>query len=134
MQRIDEKIVYSASDIVNFLECEHLTTLDLINLDTPLQKTEADDHGKLIQAKGYAHEADFEEILKHKHSSFIEIAQETSNLDQMVQKTSDAMNAGVEIICQATFRDSCFVGHADFLRRVSYKSKLGDFSYEVLDT
>jgi len=32
MQKIKDTIYYAASDIVNFLECEHLTTLDLINL------------------------------------------------------------------------------------------------------
>lgn len=30
----------SASDLVNFLECGHLTSLDLIDLDTPLPRAQ----------------------------------------------------------------------------------------------
>jgi hypothetical protein len=36
VQKRDEEILYSASDLVNYLECEHLTALDLIDLETPL--------------------------------------------------------------------------------------------------
>jgi len=134
LQKLDDKILYSASDIVNFLECEHLTTLDIIDLDTPLPKTEDDDQTKLIQAKGFVHEARFVEELKERHGSFIDIAQSGSDLNQKVQATLDAMQSGVEIIYQATLQDDCFVGHADFLRRVPLPSLLGEFSYEVLDT
>jgi uncharacterized protein len=134
MQKNEKQILYSASDIVNFLECEHLTTLDIIDLDTPLSRTEDDDQAKLIQAKGFAHEADFVARLKERHGSFIDIAQGNGGLDHQVQTTLDAMRAGVEIIYQATLRDRCYVGHADFLRRVPLPSDLGDFSYEVLDT
>jgi hypothetical protein len=47
MQKIKGIIHYSASDVVNFLECEHLTSLDLINLETPLPQTEDDDEALL---------------------------------------------------------------------------------------
>ena len=134
LQKFDGKILYSASDIVQFLECEHLSTLDIIDLETPLLKTEDDDQTKLIQTKGFAHEAHFVEVLKQRHCSFIDIAQSSYNLNQKVQATFDAMQSGVEIIYQATLNDRCFIGHADFLRRVPYPSQLGDFSYEVLDT
>ncbi|MDW7773730.1 MAG: TM0106 family RecB-like putative nuclease [Desulfobulbaceae bacterium] len=134
MQKSEGEILYSASDVVNFLECEHLTTLDLVDLDTPLPRTEDDDEARLIKAKGIAHEADFVEVLKRRHGSFIDISQKGSDLQTFVQETLDAMHAGVEIIYQAALRDGCFVGHADFLRRVPHPSKLGDFSYEVLDT
>ena len=61
MQKLDGQILYSASDIVKFLECEHLTTLDIINLATPLPITEDDDQAKLIQTKGGSHELRFVE-------------------------------------------------------------------------
>ncbi|MBV8722622.1 MAG: TM0106 family RecB-like putative nuclease, partial [Candidatus Eremiobacteraeota bacterium] len=41
---------------------------------------------------------------------------------------------GTAIIYQATFFDERFVGRADFLRRIDAPSKLGAWSYEVLDT
>ena len=45
-----------------------------------------------------------------------------------------AMLDGYEIIFQATLRDGCLIGHADFLRKVPRPSELGNWSYEVLDT
>jgi len=64
MQKRDGVVLYSASDLVNYLECEHLTSLDLIDLETPLPRTEDSDEAKLIQAKGYSHESAFFEQLK----------------------------------------------------------------------
>jgi len=130
----DGEILYSATDIVNFLECEHLTTLDLIDLDTPLPRTEDDDEARLIMAKGLAHEAYFVEVLKSRHSDFIDISQTERNLANEVESTLAAMRSGAAVIYQAALRDGCLVGHADFLRRIPKPSELGDFSYEVLDT
>jgi len=56
MQIRNGKALFSASDLVNYLECGHLTALDLVNLETPLQRAAADDQAKLIQDKGYEHE------------------------------------------------------------------------------
>jgi predicted RecB family nuclease len=134
LQKLRGEICYSASDLVNYLECEHLTSLDLIDLVTPLPRTEDGDEAKLIQDKGHEHEARFVDTLKGEHSSFIDIAVTGGSLKQKVTATLQAMRDGVEIIYQATLRDGCFIGHADFLRKVSYPSKLGDYSYEVLDT
>ncbi|HPC33897.1 MAG TPA: hypothetical protein PLG94_17530 [Smithellaceae bacterium] len=57
MQDINGIIHYSASDIVNFLDCVHLLTLNLINLETPLPKAEDDAEAMLYERKGLAHEA-----------------------------------------------------------------------------
>lgn len=134
MQRIDGNILYSASDLANFLECEYLTRLDRIDLDTPLPRSEDDAQAKLIQDRGYAHEARYAEYLKQKHTSFRDIAGMADTLAYQVHVTRDAMRAGVEIIYQATLLDGPFIGHADFLRRVPVPSNLGNFSYEVIDT
>jgi hypothetical protein len=61
---MDGGIAYSASDLVNFLACEHQTSLDLINLKTPLPKTADDDEARLIQNKGNEHERRFAKALK----------------------------------------------------------------------
>ncbi len=134
MQKLDGKIVYSASDIVNFLECENLTRLDRIHLKTPLQKSEDSEETRLLQDKGYAHENAFEDILQQKHNTVIDISKEADGIRQMEAKTLSAMHSGVEIICQATLINGSMLGHADFLRRVQVPSKLGDYSYEVIDT
>jgi len=74
MQKLNDAIAYSASDFVNFLECEHLTGLDLIDLVSPLPRTEDDDEAKLSQDKGHQHEIRFVETLKSQHESFVDIA------------------------------------------------------------
>lgn len=134
MQKRDSNILLSASDLVNFLECEHLTTLDLIDQETPLPRTEDSDEAKLIQAKGHAHEAQFVEALRSRHQTFIDIASLGGSLEQKVSATAAAMRDGIEIIYQATLLDGQLIGHADFLRKVTRPSNLGNWSYEVLDT
>ena len=42
-----------------FADCQHLTGLDRLNLDEPMQKIPDEDHARLIQAKGIAHEEGF---------------------------------------------------------------------------
>lgn len=127
-------ILYAATDLVNFLECEHLTALDLQNLVTPLQKTQDDEQAKLIQDKGFAHEAEYVTKLREKHASFIDIAAVEKDQGARHNATLQAMRDGTEIIYQATFLADPFLGYADFLRRVETPSLLGSYSYEVLDT
>lgn len=134
MQNLDGAILYSATDLVNYLECEHLTTLDLRNLDKPLPQSEDSDEAKLIQAKGYAHEAEYLDTLKQRHQRVIDIAKGNESMAQKIDATRCAMREGYDIIFQATLQDESFIGHADFLRKVPQPSNLGDWSYEVLDT
>ena len=80
MQKINNLIYYSASDIVNFLECEHLTALDLINLETPLPQTEDDDEAILYQQKGIAHEGAYVDHLRHSVSCLVDVSGYMDNL------------------------------------------------------
>lgn len=50
ISRTEGVVLYSASDLVNYLECERLTSLDLIDLETPLPRTADSYEAKLIQA------------------------------------------------------------------------------------
>ena len=59
MQRLDGATLYSATDLANFLECEHLTALDLAALaDDALRagKSARDESAELFAKKGDAHE------------------------------------------------------------------------------
>ncbi len=134
MQKRDDGILFSASDLVNYLECEHLTTLDLVDLETPLPRSADSDEAKLIQAKGFAHEADFLKTLKVRHKRVIDIGQGQATMSQKVEATKQAMKDGYDIIFQATLQDGSFIGFADFLRKVDRPSQLGSWSYEVMDT
>lgn len=134
MQKIKGTVYYSASDVVNFLECEHLTAMDLINLETPLPQAEDGDEAILFQQKGFAHEEAYVDHLRNSVPCLVDISGHSNDLDTAVAATQEAMRVGADIIYQAALREDCFIGHADFLRRVTISSSLGNFSYEVIDT
>ncbi len=57
MQTIDGKPVYSATDLVGFLECEHLTNLDRAALAGLVRKpVRQNDEIELIAKRGLDHE------------------------------------------------------------------------------
>ena len=114
MQKIKGTIYFAASDVVNFLECEHLTALDLINLETPLPQTEDDEEAILYQQKGVAHEGAYVDHLRNSVSCLVDISGHRNDLDMAVLATQDAMRSGADIIYQAALRNGFFIGHADF--------------------
>jgi uncharacterized protein len=126
--------LFSASDICGFLECQHLTALDLQNLVSPMEKAPASEQNRLIQDKGLAHEAAFFERLKNEYANVVDIVEGNPDFARRVALTIEAMKAGADIIFQASLQDGDFIGHADFLRKVPRASALGDHSYEVIDT
>ena len=135
MQKLNGNLLFSASDLVNFLECTNLTHLDLKNFDEKLKKAEDDAQAKLIQTKGLAHEKSFLTKLQSQHSeSVINIVDICPNREDQFAATEKAMRDGASIIYQASFRRDDFLGFADFLRRVEVPSNLGTYSYEVIDT
>ena len=141
MQRIGPQTLLSATDLVNFHECGHLTALDLRALDDKAlkaQKTKPDEHTELLFQKGNEFEAAYLADLKREAQStgatVVEIAKHPGNPAQSAAATLEALHAGADLIYQATFLDGDLVGHADFLRKVPRPSALGDYSYEVIDT
>ena len=134
MQRLDDRILHSASDLVHFLECGHRTVLDLQNLDDPQPMAQDDAHAQLIQRKGVEHEKRFLETLRGRHGRVVDITEAGRHNAVRAAATLEAMQAGVDIVFQATLLDGKLIGHADFLRRADGSSRFGDWQYEVLDT
>jgi predicted RecB family nuclease len=130
--------LFSASDLVHFLECEHLTVLDLQHTGgtlPPVQKTELDESAALIARKGNEHERAYLDRLRAEGRVVVDIAAEGGSTDDKVARTLAAMGSGVEVVYQATLRDGPLFGHADFLLRVDGEpSALGAWRYEVADT
>ena len=62
--RSDGHLLFSASDLVNFLGCEHATMLDLANLDAPQSFEDDSEETQLLQRMGIAHEIAYLEWLK----------------------------------------------------------------------
>jgi uncharacterized protein len=129
-----ESLLFSAVDILNFLDCEHHTYLDLIDLETPLPKTQSNEEHMLIQAKGAAHEAKYAHKLKENQIRFTDIEQAGKTLTEKMQATLEAMRSGVDIIYQPHLKKGNLFGIADFMQRVSRPSEPGTYCYEIIDT
>ncbi|WP_313623835.1 TM0106 family RecB-like putative nuclease [Achromobacter sp.] len=140
MQKSGDRPLFSASDVVGFLECEHLTTLDLLNLETPLGAAPQDEQLELIQQKGLEHERAYLERLRDGSGhpgggpNIIDVSDVGSALAARVARTREAMASGADVIYQAAFTHDGYVGHADFLLKTDRPSRLGDYSYEATDT
>lgn len=133
MQKTDKNILFSAGDVVNFLSCAHHTTLDLVDLETPLPKTAVSEELELVREKGYVHENRYAQKLKKDCGSFADIRQAEDTVREKIEATLDAMRSGAEIIYQPVLQNGQLFGTADFLIRVATPSQLGDYSYEVTD-
>src|SRR5271155_2988909 len=145
MECVDGRLIFSATDLINHLECPHLTRLDIEVALGLVELTETrSDTTELVARKGDQHEQAYLEQLIADGREVIEIKDDRSRdgaapgLDGTrlgAQQTVDAMKAGVEVIYQGVLFDGVrWRGHSDFLRRVERPSALGSFSYEVADT
>ncbi|NCV88430.1 MAG: TM0106 family RecB-like putative nuclease, partial [Oxalobacteraceae bacterium] len=134
MQKIDDQIIFSASDLVHFMECRHLSTLDRLDLEVPMERAADSEEAELIQNRGYAHEKAYLQQAIQQASSYIDINSVANTRAEKVAATVQAMEQGIPLIYQATFYQPPMLGYADFLRRVEKPSKLGSYSYEVVDT
>ena len=128
------RILFSATDLNAWLGCRHATFLDLEALNGGARaETPPDPQLALIQQKGFEFEGRFLETLRALGKRVIEIAKR-GNLAERVAQTQHAMEDGAEIIYQAAFLDAPWNGSADFLKRVDHASRLGNHSYEPVDT
>lgn len=134
MQKINGEVVFSASDLVHFMECEHLSALDRLHLDAPMEKAKDSEDAQLIQSRGFAHEKAYLEKAKASAKKYVDIATVGNSRDAQVAATVAAMKEGVDLIYQATFYQPSMIGYADFLKKVNKPSSLGEHRYEVIDT
>ena len=139
MQTINGQLVYSATDLVGFLACEHLTNLDRAATAGLIQRPmRVDPELDRIAKRGLQHEARF---LAELEASGLSIAQVDNsellagqNLRQAADATLDAMHRGVDVIYQAALFEGQRQGRPDFLIKVDVPSDLGAWSYEIWDT
>ncbi|HKU69191.1 MAG TPA: TM0106 family RecB-like putative nuclease [Candidatus Baltobacteraceae bacterium] len=139
MQRIDGRYIYAASDLNNFLECEHLTELDrLVALGEKAAPQREDAQAELIARKGDEHEQRYLATLRALRAGgiteFGRPEHSLSGLRSAADETIAAMERGDALIYQGTFFDGEFLGHPDFMRRIEVPSARRPWSYEVIDT
>ena len=140
MEIIEDSLTYSATDLVGFLECEHLTSLERQALSGHLERPERTDPVlDRIAQRGQLHEERFLESLLSDGLRAVKLELDPNlprgeRLAQGGDETRNAMRTGVDVIYQAVLFDGRRLGFADFLRRVEQRSGLGSWSYEVWDT
>jgi len=144
MQDLDGATVYSASDLVGFLECEHLTALERAALAGLTQRPDREDAELIVlQDRGLEHEHRFLEWLREQGRTVVEGRTEGAGTGRAARRaaiegdaaaTRQLMREGADVIYQATLFDGTWLGYVDFLVRIERPSALGAHSYEVFDT
>src|SRR5687767_9633530 len=120
-RRPDGKLIVSATDLVGFLECGHLTNLerqaDAGLIHKPSQRE--DPEVLLLQRRGGQHEQRYIDILEARGRDVVRLnADWDRSYEERAAETEALMRQGVDVIYQATVFDGQWVGHPDFLLRV----------------
>lgn len=128
-------LILSASDLVSHLNCRHHTFLDLEVIHGQLAQPPLwhDPQLELLRERGAIHEKSFIEHLKIPDSDIVKIDGVDID-DEAVKQTMAAMRVGKQIIVQGALQNNGWCGRVDVLTRVDKPSKLGNWSYEVMDT
>ena len=137
MYRSGDQWVVSASDLVNFLHCAHLSHLDAEVVLGRLERPDLDDpEVELLQRKGMEHEERY--LAELEASLGGGVVRIEGELEEAAARTAAAMADGAAAIYQATYLDRSapviWRAHADFVVRVDRPSVLGPWSYEPKDT
>lgn len=138
MYETDGALVVSATDLVKHLACAHITQLD--RELTRGERTLPDRDDALLSIlfeRGIGHEAAYLERLRADGKEIVEIATQDGSmrgLRRAEDATLAAIDAGADVIYQATFFDGTWRGHADFLLRRPDRPGRLPWSYDVADT
>ena len=136
----DGTLVVSATDLVGFLECDHLVTLEEARARGERERPYREDPQlDLVRRRGYEHEQRYIGRLQDDGRTVVEMQRRDpktpGDLREAEAETLGAMRAGTDVIFQATFFDGRWRGHPDFLvRRDDRPSDLGSWSYDIADT
>ena len=124
----------SASDLVGYLNCQHLTALDMDVAAGLLPKPKVwDALLEILRERGHRHETAFVDHLRGQGYTAVVIEGVDVTLDAVAQ-TKDAMAQGQDVIVQAALQHGRWSGRADILMKVEKPSDLGSWSYEIVDT
>ena len=113
MQKHDDgTIVVSATDLIGFLACDHLASLELERIAGLRDKPERyDPELELLQERGDRHEHDHLERLRTAGRTIVAIpealrsARTPDDLRAAAEATQAAMESGADVVFQATFFD-----------------------------
>lgn len=139
MRASSDRLLFSATDLADFLDCEHLTTLGRrVAVGEMTLRHYADPTRQVLEERGREHEARHLAALRAGGVEVVEInlapPRDAATWARAAEETAAAVRRGVGVVYQATFVQDEWRGQADFLVRVARPSALGPWSYEVVDT
>jgi predicted RecB family nuclease len=130
----NNKLIFSASDLSRHLGCRHVTELDWVAANGgPKPPKFVDARMEALQERGYEHEEAYIKHLEGQDLSVVRLDDRFENANA-TEETLQALQSGADVVVQATVSQNAWFGRTDVLRRVERPSKLGAWSYEVLDT
>src|SRR5688572_9657638 len=119
MQLIDGTPVFSATDLVGYLACQHLTALEAAALRGLVDKPERNDPElDVIRRRGVQHELRYLADLEAEGRRVVRIERDDDathgdRVRRQAEDTLEAMRSGADIIYQAAFFDGRWIGYAD---------------------
>lgn len=134
MKQIGDSLELSATDLVGYLNCHHLTRLDRAVAEGNLGKPKVwDPLLQILWERGSVHEQNY---VDHLTKAGLEVVRVdgVDVTDKAISETLAAMKQGAQVIVQGALSNAGWIGRADILRRVDVPSTIGDWSYEVVDT
>lgn len=143
MQSLNGELIFSATDLAGYLECEHLVWLDLCALTDPAlraRKKADDESAQLLARKGIEHEKNHLIRLTEQGHSVTDVmalckGEGKVEREPMKAATLQAMRDAPDVIFQAALAHGQLAGYADFLMKVGEPAQSGDMaSYEAADT
>lgn len=135
MRKIGESLVLGANDIVGYLNCRHLSSLDQAVAEglIPNPAVRFPRRLHLFRKRGAIHEQNYIRHLTEAGLGIIRI-DGVGVTEKAVSETLAAMKQGTDVIVQGALSGHGWAGRADILHRVDKPSAIGDWSYEVTET
>jgi predicted RecB family nuclease len=127
--------MFSATDIADFLACQHTATLAHAESRNEIKRPFVDDPTvELLRKLGLEHEQQYlHQLIDLEHRTVTQVDLDAP-WEQAVSQTVEVLRQGADAVYQATLLNGPWRGRADFLIRVETPSSLGSWSYEVVDT
>ncbi|MCR6030349.1 TM0106 family RecB-like putative nuclease [Nocardioides sp. zg-579] len=127
---LDDRLVWSATDLTAAAECEFavLSGLDRVLGRAPVVAVSDDPLGDQVAKLGELHEAAEFERLRLLHGDHDPVAgigmlalsrasgRDLASLSAVAERTLKALSAGADVLYQPAFFDGDFLGYADFVR------------------
>ncbi|MGC3946273.1 MAG: TM0106 family RecB-like putative nuclease [Chryseolinea sp.] len=125
----NEQYKFSATDLSDYLGCEHLTALSMRVAQGELKRPYRKDPAiEALIHRGAAHEAAYVDHLRLQGRSIVDLRGKDH------EATRQALQDGADILIQATLSHGAWGGIADIIVKIPGSSSFGPWTYEVQDT